>query len=79
MSLPLRKIPFRIIWGGLMSLVYIGIAYLAVFTPVLIRYNDTNDPANDQHLVVRLLFGIVVLFYGLVRGYRIYKQFANNS
>jgi hypothetical protein len=69
-----RKIPFRIVWGGLMTLAYIGIAYLALFTPVLIPYNDTNDSATDQHLLMRCLFGVVVFVYGLVRGYRTYRQ-----
>ncbi|GHT82654.1 hypothetical protein FACS189467_8030 [Bacteroidia bacterium] len=57
-----------------MALTYVGIAYLAVFTPVLIRYNETNDSATDQHLLVRWLFGITVFVYGLVRGHRTYKQ-----
>ena len=69
-----RKISFRIVWGILMALAYIGIAYLVFFTPVLIPYNETNDPSNDTHLVIRLLFGSVVFVYGLVRGYKIFRQ-----
>jgi uncharacterized membrane protein HdeD (DUF308 family) len=69
-----KRIPFRIFWSALMTLTYIGIAYLAIFTPAIIRYNDANDPTDDQHFLIRMLFGIMVFVYGIARGYRTYKQ-----
>lgn len=69
-----QRFSFKWFWGALMTFAYMGIAYLAVFTPVLIRYNDDNDPSNDQHLVLRWIFGLVVFAYGLLRGYRTLKN-----
>lgn len=57
-----------------MVFAYIGIAYLVVFTPVLIRYNDTNnDSSNDQNLIIRLALGATLFIYGIFRGYRLWK------
>lgn len=64
---------FRIVWGAFMTLAYIGIAYLVLFTPILIRYNATNDPQYDNNKIVRIIFGVVLLLYGIVRGYRTWK------
>lgn len=65
---------FKFAWGVLMVIAYLGIAYLVVFTPVLIRYNtDTNTSANDENFVTRIILGVVLLAYGLFRGYRIWK------
>lgn len=57
-----------------MSLAYVGIAYLVLFTPVLIRYNEANDRTNDKNLLWRILFGVIMLAYGAMRGYRTYKS-----
>jgi hypothetical protein len=57
-----------------MSLAYVGIAYLVLFTPVLIRYNEANDKANDKNLLIRAIFGVIMLAYGIMRGYRTYKS-----
>jgi len=64
---------FKLIWGIVMVFVYLGISYLVVFTPVLIRYNEYNDPGNDQNFVIRIILGIILLVYGVFRGYRIWK------
>lgn len=68
-----RKFGLRFVWGLFMVFAYIGIAYLVFFTPVLLRYNAENDPANDQNLVARIFLGSVLLVYGVFRGYRFYK------
>lgn len=59
-----------------MSLAYVGIAYLVLFTPMLIRYNETNDKENDKNLLIRIIFGVIMLAYGIIRGYRTYKSAA---
>lgn len=59
-----------------MSLAYIGIAYLVLCTPMLIRYNETNDRGNDENLLIRIIFGVIMLAYGAIRGYRTYKSAA---
>jgi len=70
-----NKPSFKLIWGIFMALAYVGIAYLVVFTPVLIRYNDsTNTSANDQNFVVRIILGSILFIYGIFRGYRIWKM-----
>ncbi|MDR0414040.1 MAG: hypothetical protein LBH84_01310 [Prevotellaceae bacterium] len=68
------KLPFRLIWGAFMSLAYVGIAYLVLFTPALIRYNENNDRGNDQNLLIRVVFGVIMLAYGILRGYRTCKS-----
>ncbi|MDR1342832.1 MAG: hypothetical protein LBK18_06215 [Prevotellaceae bacterium] len=68
------KPSFRLIWGVFMSLAYVGIAYLVLFTPVLIRYNENNDKENDKNLLIRIIFGVIMLAYGVMRGYRVYKS-----
>jgi cytochrome c oxidase assembly factor CtaG len=68
------KPSFRLIWGALMSLAYIGIAYLVLFTPMLIRYNENNDRGNDKNLLIRIALGVIMLAYGVMRGYRTYKS-----
>ena len=69
-----NKISFKLIWGILMAATYIGISYLVVFTPMLIRYNSQdNRPSNDENFVFRIILGVVLFVYGLFRGYRIWK------
>ncbi|MFR9166484.1 MAG: hypothetical protein ACLVKO_09820 [Dysgonomonas sp.] len=69
-----NKNSFQLVWGILMVVAYIGIAYLVVFTPVLIRYNDTtNTSSNDENFVVRIVLGVVLFVYGVFRGYRMWK------
>lgn len=62
-----------------MSLAYVGIAYLVLFTPVLIRYNENNDKENDKNLLIRIIFGVIMLAYGAMRGYRVYKSAAGSA
>lgn len=69
-----NKFNFRFIWAVFMVLAYVGVSYLVLFTPVLIRYNaETNTSANDQNLVIRIILGIVLFVYGIFRGYRLWK------
>lgn len=65
---------FRFIWGVFMVIVYLGVAYLVVFTPLLIRYNARdNNPENDEYFIVRIALGLLLFIYGLFRGYRMWK------
>jgi uncharacterized membrane protein HdeD (DUF308 family) len=73
------KPSFRLIWSVFMSLAYVGIAYLILFTPALIRYNETNDKGNDKNLLIRIIFGVIMLCYGIMRGYRTYKSAAEQA
>lgn len=69
-----NKTSFRLIWGIIMVIAYLGIAYLVVFTPVLIRYNDTtNTSTNDENFIARIVLGVILFVYGVFRGYRIWK------
>jgi len=62
MQLP--KINFRVFWGILMVIVYACMAYLLIFTSLF----EHAVPG-----VLRIVFGVVFLIYGVYRGYRIYK------
>lgn len=69
------KDSFKLIWSIVMSLVYLGIAYLVVFTPVLIPYSlrGHNTSANDENFFIRIFLGVILLIYGIYRGYRVIK------
>jgi hypothetical protein len=70
-----NKITFKSIWGLIMSIIYLGIAYLVVFTPRLLPYNfRENSKANDDFEVVRILLGFALCLYGIYRGYQSIKQ-----
>ncbi|MDR0712191.1 MAG: hypothetical protein LBF67_07610 [Prevotellaceae bacterium] len=73
-----KKPSLRLMWGVFMSLAYVGIAYLVLFTPMLIRYNEVNDKENDKNLLIRIIFGVIMLAYGIMRGYRTYKSAAGS-
>lgn len=68
------KIPFRLIWAGFMVIAYFGMSYLVLFTPMLLRYNDRNDPTDDRNFLPRIILGVVLAAYGLFRGYRLWKE-----
>lgn len=74
------NVPFRTIWGICMALAYTGIACVVLFTPLLLRYNGTNDPQlPDENATLRIIFGIVFLVYGLMRGYSTWMKFKTND
>lgn len=52
---------FRLIWGILMVIIYVGMFYMLVFTQLFAQYAP----------VIRYLFGCVFLAYGLFRGWKI--------
>jgi uncharacterized BrkB/YihY/UPF0761 family membrane protein len=71
----------RFIWGLFMVLVYIGVACLIVFTPMLsnavsnvMYYIGADYQSDNNFLLVRIIAGILLLAYGLFRGYRIWKD-----
>lgn len=70
-----NMLSFKLLWSALMVVAYLGISYLVMFTPLLIRYNSTNNnPADDQNKLVRIILAIVLFVYGILRGYRLWKS-----
>jgi hypothetical protein len=57
-----KKIPFQLVWGCVMASVFFIMACLALFTPMLQMYS----------LTVRIIFGVVLMAYGLMRGHQMY-------
>lgn len=59
------KKSFRFIWSLLMVFIYMGIAYLLVFSGIfensMIDYN------------IRVAIAVLLVVYGLFRGYRLWK------
>lgn len=55
---------FKLIWGAMMVLIYVSVAYLLVATPLF----KESIPAG-----IRISFGIIFTVYGLLRGYRLWK------
>ena len=56
---------FKLIWGIMMVVIYLSVAYLLVFTP-LFRSNISMG--------IRIAFGIIFTAYGILRGYRLWKE-----
>ncbi|NDW11102.1 hypothetical protein D0T56_15755 [Dysgonomonas sp. 520] len=69
-----KKVNFKVVWGGIMSVVYICIAAIVGFTPWIFRYNDMNDRSmGDNFLPIRIILGASLFLYGLFRAYRAIK------
>ncbi|WP_298653739.1 hypothetical protein [uncultured Proteiniphilum sp.] len=56
---------FKLIGGIMMIIIYISVAYLLVFTPLFRK----NIPEG-----IRIAFGIIFTVYGILRGYRLWKE-----
>lgn len=70
-----NKFSFKTIWSILMTIVYVAMAGVILFTPYLLKYNfRENDPDTDDFLIPRIVLGIGILAYGLFRGYRVFKD-----
>ncbi|MDR0830358.1 MAG: hypothetical protein LBN95_09675 [Prevotellaceae bacterium] len=54
---------FRAIFGVIMIIVYIGMAYMMVFTKIF----------NNLSLPLRIVFAILFAAYGIFRAYRLWK------
>lgn len=66
---------FKLIWNTVMFFIYLAIAYLIMFTPMLLPKNyRANDPDTDDFLVPRIVLGLGVTIYALFRGYRVLKD-----
>lgn len=59
------KKSFKLIWGITMIFIYLSVAYLLVFTPLFRK----NIPE-----AIRIAFGIIFAVYGILRGYRLWKE-----
>lgn len=70
-----NKFSFRVIWSAFMSLVYLVLAYLIAFTPIIFPYNfRQGDTETDDFLIPRVVLAIGLLLYGLYRGYNVIKS-----
>lgn len=56
---------FKLIWGIMMIVIYLSVAYLLVFTPLF----RGNIPVG-----IRIAFGVIFSAYGIMRGYRLWKE-----
>lgn len=56
---------FKLIWGIMMVIIYVSVAYLLVFTPLF----RGNIPTG-----IRIAFGLIFATYGTLRGYRLWKE-----
>lgn len=65
------KFSFKMVWGIIMVCVYLGMAYLIVFSPL---FNELSPISKTVRVVIAILFSI----YGLYRGYRLWKNYFNN-
>lgn len=59
-----NKLNFKLIWGLLMIVIYLGMFFLLLFTSMF----------NSMSLTVRILFGAIFLIYGIFRGYQIWRN-----
>lgn len=66
---------FKLVWNALMFFIYLAIAYLIIFTPMLLPYNyRANDPGTDDFVIPRIILGAGVTIYAFFRGYRVLKD-----
>lgn len=57
------KTNFRLLWGILMVVIYLGMFFLLVFTNMFMNLS----------LTLRIICGSAFLIYGVFRGFRIWK------
>lgn len=63
--MPLKdKLNLRLLWGLTMVLIYLGMAFLLIFTNMFVNIS----------LTLRVILGAVFMIYGVFRGYRIWKN-----
>jgi hypothetical protein len=62
-----NKFSFKLVWGIVMVVAYLGIAYVLVFSP-LFKERSTIPEG------IRIAIAIVFSAYGIYRGYRLWKQ-----
>jgi len=62
-----NKFSFKMIWGITMVLIYLGIAYLLVFSPL---FEERSTIPKTIRIAIAVLFSV----YGIYRGYRLWKQ-----
>lgn len=56
---------FKLIWGMMMIIIYLSVSYLLVFTPM---FKESIPSA------IRIAFGVIFTVYGILRGYRLWKD-----
>lgn len=62
-----NKFSFKSVWGITMVVVYLGIAYLLVFSPL---FEERSTIPKGIRIAIAVLFSV----YGLYRGYRLWKK-----
>ncbi|HBL71795.1 MAG TPA: hypothetical protein DD409_02225 [Bacteroidales bacterium] len=55
---------FRLVWGLLMVIIYLGMCYMLIFTSLF----DTFSPT------LRYIFGGIFLLYGVFRAFKIWQN-----
>lgn len=69
-----KGISFKTVWNAIMFFAYLAIAYLIIFTPILLPYNYRQNDPNDDFVIPRIVLGVGVTVYALFRGYRLWKE-----
>ena len=59
-----QKINPKLIWGIFMTVIYLGMAVLLIFSNLFINIDK----------IYRILFGVALFLYGIARGYRVWKM-----
>jgi len=60
----MKNLNFKIIWGAFMSLLFLGMAVLTVFTNYF----------SAMSMTLRIIFGIVFLIFSIYRAYQIWNE-----
>lgn len=68
-----NKISFKVIWSIFMAIVYLGLAYLVVFTSFPYNIYEEQPLESGSVQIIRVILGITLLMYGLFRIFRVYK------
>ncbi|HET9571419.1 MAG TPA: hypothetical protein VFP20_08450 [Bacteroidales bacterium] len=60
----MKKLDFKLIWGAFMSLVFLGMGVITLFTNYF----------SNMSATLRIVFGIVFLIFSIYRGYQIWSE-----
>jgi hypothetical protein len=60
----MKKLNFKLLWGMFMSLIFLGMAVLTLFTNYFSTMSST----------LRIVFGIVFLLFSIYRGYQFIQE-----
>jgi hypothetical protein len=63
----MKHFDMKLIFGIIMTVIYLGMAFLIMFSKVFSSIFDRNPS-------FKIIIGILFLVYGLFRGYRVWKM-----